>query len=174
MSQVLRCIECDQPIHAGTSDCPHCHTPHPFGVACVACCQVLKESQAIKHDSHNGLTIKYFHPSCFEQVMHTVTKNVAFDENIIHKQTGKTVTASRQDIAEIPYLMSISQVGGTYAPFGKYGMKNPSGNWGFILRAILSLIQFAIVVGILYYLLGDMGLILGVLLMMLFIFTRFQ
>jgi len=135
---------------------------------------VLKESQAIKHDSHNGLTIKYFHPSCFEQVMHTVTKNVAFDENIIHKQTGKTVTASRQDIAEIPYLMSISQVGGTYAPFGKYGMKNPSGNWGFILRAILSLIQFAIVVGILYYLLGDMGLILGVLLMMLFIFTRFQ
>jgi hypothetical protein len=174
MSQVLRCIECDQPIHAGTSDCPHCHTPHPFGVACVACCQVLKESQAIKHDSHNGLTIKYFHPSCFEQVMHTVTKNVDFDENIIHKQTGKTVTASRQDIAEIPYLMSISQVGGTYAPFGKYGMKNPSGNWGFILRAILSLIQFAIVVGILYYLLGDMGLILGVLLMMLFIFTRFQ
>lgn len=174
MSQVLRCIECDQPIHAGTSDCPHCHTPHPFGVGCVACCQVLKESEAIKHDSHNGLTIKYFHPSCFEQVMQTVTKNIDFDENIIHTQTGKTVTASRQNIAAIPYLMSISQAGGAYHPLGKYGMKNPSGNQGLLVRGILLLIQFTILVGVLFYLLGDMGLILGVLLMVLFVFARFQ
>jgi hypothetical protein len=174
MSQVLRCLECDKPIHAGTSDCPHCHTPHPFGVGCVACCQVLKESEAIKHDSHNGLTIKYFHPSCFEQVMHTVTKNVDFDEKIIHQQTGKTVTASHQNIAAIPYLMNISQGGGTYPPLGKYGMKNPSGNLGFWVRGILLLIQFTIVVGVLFYLLGDMGLILGFLLMVLFVFARFQ
>jgi hypothetical protein len=135
---------------------------------------VLKESEAIKHDSHNGLTIKYFHPSCFEQVMHTVTKNVDFDEKIIHQPTGKTVTASRQDIAAIPYLMNISQGGGTYPPLGKYGMKNPSGNLGFFVRGILLLIQFAIVVGVLFYLLGDMGLILGFLLMVLFVFARFQ
>ncbi|MGL4375112.1 MAG: hypothetical protein ACRCT1_01630 [Microcoleaceae cyanobacterium] len=174
MSQVLRCIECDKPIHAGTSDCPHCHTPYPFGVGCVGCCQVIKESEAIKHDSHNGLTIKYFHPSCFEQVMQTITKNVDFDENIIHKQTGKTVTVSRQNIDAMPYLMSLSQVGSAYHPLGKYGMKNPSVNLGFIVRGILLLIQFTLLVGILYYLLGDMGLILGVLLMVLFVLARFQ
>ncbi len=174
MSQVLRCIECDQPIHAGTSECPHCHTPHPFGVGCVACCQMLKESEAIKHDSHNGLTIKYFHPSCFEQVMQTVSKNIDFDENIIHQKTGKTVTASRQNIESIPYLMTISQVGGSYPHLGKYGMKNPSGNQGLLVRGILLLIQFTILVGVLFYLLGDIGLILGFLLMVLFVFARFQ
>jgi hypothetical protein len=135
---------------------------------------VIKESEAIKHDSHNGLTIKYFHPSCFEQVMHTVTKNIDFDDNMLPEQTGKTVTLSRPNIAAMPYLMSLSQVGGAYPPLGKYGMKNPSGNLGFIVRGILSLIQFALVVGILYYLLGDMGLILGVLLIVLFVFARFQ
>lgn len=74
MAEQLRCMECATPLSSDASECPNCGSAFPRGVICLGCYQMMKQSEAVRHEAQNSVTPKYFHKVCYEKVTHPYTK----------------------------------------------------------------------------------------------------
>ena len=69
MSELLQCMECGAQLSSDADECLHCHTEYPRGVVCLGCFETLKQSEAVKYETHSTHSTKYFHDNCYHQVM---------------------------------------------------------------------------------------------------------
>lgn len=163
MGEILGCIECRAPVSSEASYCPHCYTEYPLGVICLACCQVLKESEACKYESSNGLSVKYFHASCYQQVMHrsptevdSVDESIASGRKSNRQQKKKQSQATKAEFArqrqEIARLRAASGTGASQKIIQ------------FLLLAIFAFLVWGVMLSLLF---GDVGFIVGIVLAVL-------
>ncbi|WP_449419697.1 hypothetical protein [Phormidium nigroviride] len=91
MPELLQCMECGAQLSSDAEECPHCHTEYPRGVVCLGCFETLKQSEAVKHETHNTHSTKYFHAACYHQVMKPLILDSSFSRgNFTPSSIGKT------------------------------------------------------------------------------------
>ncbi|MGE5657589.1 MAG: hypothetical protein ACM37W_13370 [Actinomycetota bacterium] len=163
MAERLGCMECGSPLSADTCQCPHCFTEYPLGVMCLACCQTLKESQAIKHESNHGLSVKYFHASCYEQVMHLNPKAVDAEQNEKGRDRAKRKWQKNQ--AEMVARAEAERLRQALArQRGASGAQATTKIIQFLLLAIFAFLVWGVMLSLLF---GDIGLVVGIVLAVL-------
>lgn len=91
MPELLQCMECGAQLSSDAQQCPHCHTEYPRGVVCLGCFETLKQSEAVKHETHSTHSTKYFHAACYHQVVKPLILDSSFSRgNFAPSNIGKT------------------------------------------------------------------------------------
>ena len=166
MGEILGCIECGAPVSSKASNCPHCYTEYPLGVICLACCHILKESEAVKYESSNRLSMKYFHATCYQQVMHRSPTEVDSEAESIgisqetnraqRKRKNRQSQATRAEFArqrqEVARLRAASGSGASQKIIQ------------FLLLAIFAFLLWGVMLSLLF---GDVGFVVGLVLAVL-------